>query len=196
MGMRIIAGSARGRRILSTSKTMMVKPISGRMRQSLFDILRPIVTGSYFLDLFAGTGAVGLEALSRGASKIAFVEKDSRCLKVIKSNLTRFNWEDKGVVLRGDALNSLSWVSFRAGVEKFEIVFLGPPYRKEDNTPLAYTAPVLENIAQARLLASNGLVVAQHHKKEEVKTPQGLKRYRLMKYGDTTMSFYRTAAAK
>lgn len=196
MGMRIIAGSARGRRILSTSKTMMVKPISGRMRQSLFDILRPIVTGSYFLDLFAGTGAVGLEALSRGASKIAFVEKDSRCLKVIKSNLARFNWEDKGVVLRGDALNSLSWVPFRAGVEKFEIVFLGPPYRDEENTPLAYTRPVLENIAKARLLAPGGLVIAQHHKKEEVATPRGLKRYRLMKYGDTTMSFYRTAAAK
>ncbi|MEE8425578.1 MAG: RsmD family RNA methyltransferase, partial [Elusimicrobiota bacterium] len=76
MAMHIIAGSARGRRILTTSKNMMVKPISGRMRQSLFDILRPIVTGSYFLDLFAGTGAVGLEAFSRGAAKVAFVEKD------------------------------------------------------------------------------------------------------------------------
>lgn len=196
MAMHIIAGSARGRRILTTSKNMMVKPISGRMRQSLFDILRPIVTGSYFLDLFAGTGAVGLEALSRGASKIAFVEKDPKCLKVIKNNLIHFKWEDKAAVLRGDVLNSLSWVSYRANVEKFEIIFLGPPYRKEDNTPLAYTTPVLENIAQARLLAPKGLVIAQHHKKEEVATPKGLKRFRLMKYGDTIMSFYRTAAAK
>ncbi|MDE2292548.1 MAG: RsmD family RNA methyltransferase, partial [Elusimicrobia bacterium] len=85
--MRIIAGTARGRRLFATKTDMMVRPISARIRQSLFDILRPMVTGSYFLDLFAGTGAVGLEALSRGAQRAVFIEADKRCIQVIERNL-------------------------------------------------------------------------------------------------------------
>ncbi len=191
MSMRIIAGEARGRLILSVPKTMMVKPISGRMRQSVFDILRPIVTGCHFLDLFAGTGAVGLEALSRGAGQVVFVDKDPVCVKVVESNLERFKWTAKGKVFRGDVLGNLSWIPFRSGVSEFDIVFLGPPYRTDKNVPLAYSKPVLQGIDQAGFLSKEGMVICQHHKKEDIGSIEGLKRFRLETYGDTTISFLR-----
>lgn len=189
--MRIIAGTARGRRIFSVPKTMMVKPISGRMRQSLFDILRPKVTACHFLDLFAGTGAVGLEALSRGAERVCFVERDPRCLKVIARNLEHLGFADRGAPLRGNVLESLEWVPFRAGVERFDVVFMGPPYRDEENRPLAYSGTVLANVAAAGLLAPEGWAVVQHHKKEAVPVPKGLKPFRDARYGDTVMTFFR-----
>lgn len=170
---------------------MMVKPISGRMRQSLFDILKQRITGSYFLDLFAGTGAVGLEALSRGALKVCFVERDPRCVAVIEKNLERAGWSDRAVVLRGNILGPLSWVSHRSGVEKFDLVFMGPPYRDEENRPLAYSNTVLKNIAQAGLAAPGAWIVAQHHKKERVDRPEGLEQFRENKYGDTLITFFR-----
>ena len=189
--MRIIAGTARGRRILSVPKTMMVKPISGRMRQSLFDILRTKVTASHFLDLFAGTGAVGLEALSRGAERVCFVEKDPRCMKVIERNLEHLGLSDRAVAFRGNVLGPLDWIPFRAGVERFDLVFLGPPYRDEENRPLAYSGIVLANIAAAGLLAADGWVVVQRHKKEAVPVPKGLASFREARYGDTVMTFFR-----
>ena len=189
--MKIIAGAARGRTILTTSKDVMVRPISGRMRQSLFDVLKPMVTGSYFLDLFAGTGAVGLEALSRGALKACFVEKDPRCLKVIGKNLARLKWEDKAVILRGNALGSLSWTTHRAGVEAFDLIFLGPPYRDEANRMLAYSNPVLRHILEGKILAPNGWVICQHHKTEDLGETKGLKSFRRTRYGDSFISYFR-----
>ena len=93
--MRIIAGTARGRRIFSVPKTMPVKPISSRIRQSVFDMLRPRIPAAIFLDLFSGTGAVGLEALSRGAMKVVFVEREPVCLKNINRNLDHLGFKDK-----------------------------------------------------------------------------------------------------
>lgn len=193
--MHIIAGSARGRRLFSVSTKMMVRPISARMRQSLFDILKPVVTGSYFLDLFAGTGAVGLEALSRGAQKAVFVEKDQRCLKVIERNLEHLGFKGQGTALKGDATNALSWVAHRGGVDAFEIVFMGPPYRLEDNTPLFLSRRTIEQVYNGKLLAPTGWLIAQHHVKEEPGDIPGLEMWRREKYGDTRVSFYRHASA-
>ena len=161
--MHIIAGSARGRRIFSVSTKMMVRPISARMRQSLFDILKPMVTGSYMLDLFAGTGAVGLEALSRGAQKVVFVEKDARCIKVIEKNLEHLGFKAGGTALKGDATNALSWVAHRGGVSEFDLIFMGPPYRLEDNTPLFLSRKTIDQVVAAKLLSKNGWLIAQHH---------------------------------
>jgi 16S rRNA (guanine966-N2)-methyltransferase len=192
MAMRILAGTAKGRQIYSVSKKMMVKPISVRMKKSLFDILRPKLPGSYFLDLFAGTGAVGLEALSRGAQKVVFIDKDPRCLKNVERNLERFGWTENTKVLRGDLLESLSWVPFRAKTdEPFDLVFLGPPYRLEDNTPLAYSTPVLNNVVSSDLAAEDAWIICQHHMKEEIGKVPGLKRFRVTKYGDTYISFFK-----
>lgn len=190
MAMRIIAGTARGRTVLTPSTKLFVKPISGRMRQSLFDILRPRVTGSHFLDLYAGSGAVGLEALSRGAQRAVFVEKDPRCVAVIEKNLQRLGWAERGTALRGDARGRLSWVAARTGLECFDLIFLGPPYRDEENRPLALTRPTLEAVLQDRVLAPEGWLIAQHHKKEPTAPPPGLRDFRHEPYGDTVISFY------
>lgn len=191
--MRIIAGSARGRKLLSVSKDRPVRPISSRIKQSVFDIIRPRIMASRFLDLFAGTGAVGMEALSRGAELAVFVDMDQQCLKVIEKNLARVGWSAKGKVFRANLLSPLTWVAYRSGVEKFDLIFLGPPYKDKEKRPLAYSQTVVNNVAAGQLLADDGWLLAQHHVKEKVEAPAGLEHFRDSKYGDTVVSFFRVA---
>lgn len=173
---------------------MMVKPISARIKKSLFDILRPRLEGARFLDLFAGTGACGIEALSRGAASCFFVDADKRCVEVIGENLRRLGFSEKGKASFGDILQDLSWIGYRSGTSEFDIVFLGPPYRTEDNTMLAYSTPALARVAEANLLAPGGIVILQRYKKEKVELPAGYEKYREERYGDTDVEFIRKAA--
>ncbi|MEK7747239.1 MAG: 16S rRNA (guanine(966)-N(2))-methyltransferase RsmD [Elusimicrobiota bacterium] len=189
--MRIIAGSARGRKLLSVPKDSGVRPISGRIKQSLFDIIRPRLPGSRFLDLFAGTGAVGMEALSRLAEAAVFVEREKLCVSVIERNLVRAGWATKARVLRASALGPLSWIPFRSGTSRFDLIFMGPPYKDRDKRPLFYCRSVLESVAVSGILADDGWVVAQHHQKEDPAAPAGLERFRVERYGDSRLSFYR-----
>lgn len=191
--MRILAGQSRGRRFKSVSKDLPVKPISSRIKKSVFDILRPRLGGSRFLDIYAGTGSVGLEALSRGADAAFFVDMDKRCLAVIEGNLKALGLESKGKASFGDALQDLSWIAYRSGLERFDIVYLGPPYRDSQDRPLAYSTPTLARVAQAELLAEGGIILLQHHVKEDVKLPEGYEQYRREKYGDTFVDFIRRA---
>lgn len=196
--MRFIAGRLKGRKILSVPERFPVKPISSRMRQSLFDILRPMVPGSYFLDLFAGCGTVGMEAVSRGAQKAVFVEKDPRVVRYIERNVENLGLGEVCKVLRGDVLKSLSWVKYRGGIEQFDVIFLGPPYYDREGPKddkghremLSFVNPTLENIVAAGILQPKGWVVAQHLFREKVEAPKALKRFRLEKYGDTHISFF------
>lgn len=194
--MRIIAGTARGRRIFSVSKNLPVKPISDRIKQSLFDILRPRITGAIMLDLFAGTGNVSLEALSRGAMKTVMVDREPACIKNIHRNLAHLGFEDRAKVLRGDVLKPLDWVMPYSDNEGYDIVFMGPPYRDINNKMLSFSEPALKNVAEARLLAPNGIVVLQTHKTEEFAVPDSLEIYRVEKYGDTLVHFMRAAEKK
>jgi 16S rRNA (guanine(966)-N(2))-methyltransferase RsmD len=171
-----------------------VRPISGRIKQSLFDILANLIPGARFLDIFAGTGAVGIEALSRGAESVFFIEKNRRCLELITRNLAVSGFADRGKAHFGDALGDLSWVSYRSGVSQFDLIFLGPPYKDESKRPLAYSTRALAAVAAAGLLAPKGWVICQHHVKEEVQAPEGWLMVRREKYGDTYLSFYRAAA--
>ena len=193
--MRILAGDNRGRPFKSVPKSLPVKPISSRIKKSVFDILRPWLAGSRFLDLYAGTGAVGLEALSRGAASCFFVDRDKRCLAVIDANLKSLGPAARGRTSYGDILQDLSWVAYRAGVPAFDVIYLGPPYRDEEDRPLGCSTPSLARVAQAGLLAPRGLILLQHHVKEEVEVPAGYERYRREKYGDTFVDFHRRAAA-
>ncbi len=187
--MRIIAGTARGRKLFSVSKKLPVKPISDRIKQSVFDILRPRITGAVFLDLFAGTGNVSMEALSRGALKTVSAEKEIACLKAIKKNADHLGFTDRATILKADLLKPIAWLLAYCEGEGYDIIFMGPPYRDIKNTPLFFTEPVLKQIAESKLLAPKGLIVAQHHKKETFTVPDTLQIIREEKYGDTTVHF-------
>lgn len=189
--MRIIAGSAKGRRIFSVPKTMPVKPISARIRQSVFDMLRPKLPASLFLDLFSGTGAVGLEALSRGALKVVFVEREPVCLKNINRNLDHLGFKEKAQILKADILKGTAWLSAFSQGEGYDIIYIAPPYRDPQNRPLAYTGPVLLSVAEGGLCAPDGMIAAQHHIKEQYDVPKNLTLTRRVKYGDTIVSIFR-----
>lgn len=191
--MRIIAGESRGRALKSVPKEMMVKPISARIKKSVFDILRPRLGGARVLDLYAGTGAVGIEALSRGAGFAFFIDADKRCVAVIEQNLKILNLAAKGRASYGDILQDLSWVGYRAGASEFDIIYMGPPYRTEDNVMLAYSTPTLARVAEANLLAPGGIMLLQRYKKEKVELPAGYEKYRQERYGDTDVEFIRRA---
>ncbi len=193
--MRILAGEHRGRPFKSVPKSLPVKPISSRIKKSLFDILRPWLGGAKFLDLYAGTGSVGLEALSRGAESAFFVDRDKRCLAVIEENLKSLGAAGKGRTSYGDILQDLSWIPYRAGVSSFDLIFLGPPYRDEEDRPLAFSTPSLARVIEANQPAPGARVLVQHHVKEEVQVPAGWERWRREKYGDTFMDFHRRLAA-
>lgn len=188
--MRIIAGDMRGRKILAVND-FGVRPISGRIKQSLFDILKVRVGDSRFLDLFAGTGAVGLEALSRGAQFVFFVEMNRQSLSVIGKNIERTGVSARAKAHPGNALADLSWVAFRSGTAQYDLIFMGPPYKDAQKKPLAYSNVCLARVAEAGLLAPGGWIIGQHHVKEEVKAPEKLEMFRREKYGDTYLSFFR-----
>ncbi|NLH40144.1 MAG: 16S rRNA (guanine(966)-N(2))-methyltransferase RsmD [Elusimicrobia bacterium] len=187
---RIIAGTKKNRRVFSLPMTHHVKPISVRMRKSLFDILRPYITGSIFLDLYAGVGVVGLEALSRGAQKVVFVDKDITCLNAIKRNIKHLELESVSTVLKGDILQNLSWLNYYSPVG-YDIVYMGPPYRDAQNNPLNYSLKTLSNVVEGKLLSKYGIVISQHHINEKLDTPQSLIKFRSEKYGDTIIDFFK-----
>ncbi len=187
-----MAGQLRGRRISAPEHG--VRPISARIKKSLFDILKAVVPNARFLDLFAGSGAVGLEALSRGAQSAFFVEKNRNNRGVIEANIVKAGFGARAKVWPGDALEDLSWIPFRSGLEAFDVIFLGPPYKNEEKKPLAYSSPALARVAEAGFLAAGGVVVCQHHVKEDLAVPEGMRLVRREKYGDTYLDFLRRKA--
>lgn len=189
--MRIIAGTARGRRIFSVSKNLPVKPISDRIKQSLFDILRPRITAAIMLDLFAGTGNVSLEALSRGALKVVCVDREPACIKNIHRNLEHLGFVERAKVIKGDILKPLDWLMSYSDNEGYDIIFMGPPYRDINDKMLSFSTPALKNVADAKLLAPTGMIVLQNHQSEKFDVPGSLEIYREEKYGDTILHFLR-----
>jgi 16S rRNA (guanine(966)-N(2))-methyltransferase RsmD len=175
--MRVIAGEFRSRR-LKTLPGLDVRPTPDRLREALFSILTPRLEGAVFLDAYAGTGAVGIEALSRGAARAIFVERSRAAAGVIRENLRALGIEDRAEVLDTKALLIL-------GRRRADIVFLDPPYR------------LGEEYAEAlRLLgeAPAPLVMAQHDLRLELEDAYGrLRRYRVLRQGDNRVSFYAPA---
>ena len=184
--MRVIAGLAKRRGLKSVSKSHGVRPILARIKKSLFDILQPRLPGAAFLDLFAGSGAVGIEALSRGAESVTFVDKNPVCLSVIRQNLSRLGLSGKARVIKGDAAGNLHSLG-----GTYDIIFMGPPYHDQNWNALHLTAPALRAIAEARVLRPGGIVVGQHHSKELPVDDPAWELYRQEKYGDTRLSFFR-----
>lgn len=188
MSMRVQSGSARGRSIKALPSGPEVRPILARIRKSLFDILRPRLAGSRFLDLFAGTGTVGIEALSNGASSAVFVDASPQSCRMIEKNLDVLGFRDRARVVRADVVGQLNLLRGTP----FDIIFMGPPYKDQDRLPLALTVPAVRAVDQNELLGVNGIVIGQHHKKEPVTDlPAGWKIYRQNAYGDSTLTFFR-----
>jgi len=182
--LRIIAGKYRGRR-LKSPPSLQTRPTSDRLRETLFNILAPRIEGSRFLDLCAGTGAVGIESLSRGAEHVTFVDQSRKMCALIEANLEALGIEDNEVaVISSDTMAFLTRQSKKSSAP-VDIIFFDPPYASDYEE-------VLNLIAGARsLLADNGIVIVEHYKKKELGEAFGeLRRYRVVKQGDSILSFY------
>jgi 16S rRNA (guanine966-N2)-methyltransferase len=174
--MRVIAGTARGRPLVAPRGTA-TRPIADRVKETLFAILADRVVDARVLDLYAGSGAVGIEALSRGAASCAFVEHDRRAVAAIRENLDR-----AGVVERASvhAVDVLRFLEGSAG-DRFELAFVDPPYVER-----AILAP-LERLVPR--LAPGAVVVVKHHWRTTIPEPRGLARWRERRFGETSLTF-------
>jgi 16S rRNA (guanine966-N2)-methyltransferase len=184
--LRIIAGKYRGRR-LKSPPSLQTRPTSDRLRETLFNILAPRIGGARFLDLCAGSGAVGIEALSRGARHSAFVDQSQRMCALIETNLDEFEVDDdEWDVICVEASEFLRRRA-KKDTDVFDIIFVDPPYESD------YEA-VLEQLGTGELLAVDAIVVAEHHKKRELKDEFGsLHHRRVVKQGDSCLSFYQVS---
>lgn len=186
--MRIIAGRFRSRPLASIPG-QNIRPTSDRLRETLFDVLcagNPnALSGQIFLDLFAGTGAVGIEALSRGAKKAIFVESSTKAAVLIKENLTSLGVEEGYSIQRSDVTAALRKMA-KAGMVA-NVVFLDPPYAGQT----LYQA-TLAALSQWNGVNQETIVIAEHDKRfDPGDTAETLQRYRLLKQGDAALSFYR-----
>ena len=179
--MRVIAGKVKGRR-LSVPKRKGVRPTSDYLREALFDILGSSIHGVRFLDLYAGSGAVGIEALSRGSAEVVFLEQDPGCLRVLRKNLEIAGLGSKRVIA-GDVLRALPRL-VRQG-ESFDMIFLDPPYGA------GLAGRTLEIVSSGDLLRPQGRVIVEHFAKERLPPQVGrLQRLREKKHGQTMLTFY------
>jgi 16S rRNA (guanine966-N2)-methyltransferase len=186
--MRVIAGIYRSR-ILKSLKGLALRPTSDRLRETLFNVLAPDIVGSRFVDLFAGTGAVGIEALSRGASEVVFIENHAPAVTLIRRNLESLGVSTGATVLAVDALRGLAMLAARknSGTPAFDQIFLDPPYAAAEDY-----SRVLEFLGSADLLAPGGMVVAEHRRNFDLpEEPGALRRFRVLRQGDAALSFYR-----
>lgn len=186
--MRIIGGTAKGRR-LASFKGMHIRPTTDRVREAIFNILPRPFPFKDVLDLFAGTGAMGLEALSRGAKTAAFIDDDPKAVRVIKKNLGLCKFTDRAVVICNDVQSSLNLMTKRGA--RFDLIFIDPPY----SAPLM--GAVLNYIDDKKLLDGDGLIVAESSKRMvwdgKLENTELFDRRR---YGDTIVSFYMPKSSK
>ena len=184
--MRVIAGTYRSRPLLAP-RGLQTRPTSDRLRETLFNILAPRVDGSRFVDLFAGTGAVGIEALSRGAAHVWFAENAKAAVASIRANLAAlkiergFTLEDRGVGAMLQRIDKLT--------QPIDLVFLDPPY--EDEVEYTGTLGFLGSERGRKVLSGDALVIAEHSSKTKLAERYGaLERMRELKQGDAGLSFY------
>lgn len=186
VAMRIIAGRFRSRRLAAPAGDA-TRPTSDRLRETLFNVLAPRIEGAAFLDLYAGSGAVGLEALSRGAARVAFVEAAPAALKVLRANLAGLG-VTAGYRIQAGPVGVFLRRSFTGEPPAFDLIFLDPPYDAADE--YAGTLGLLGGATTGRL-APGGLVIVEHRRKQPLEAAFGrLNRVRLLEQGDASLSFY------
>lgn len=181
--MRIIAGTAKGTRLSSLGKSEL-RPTLDRVRESLFNILSPRIEEARWLDLFAGTGAVSLEAMSRGAACAVMVEPDQTACSIIEKNRSRCKMEEGDILLlRNDALRALQQLESRN--EAFDIVYVDPPFAE------GFYEPILKVLGEKMLLMPDAWVIVEHFHKQEIADNYGkLTQFDQRRIGDTTLTFF------
>ena len=182
--MRITCGRLRGRR-LASFKGLDIRPTSDRVREAIFDLLGHDLPGEKVLDLFAGTGSLGIEALSRGAAWALFIDHSPKAMELIGKNLKLCGLEAQGFALRKDLLKGFPR-RYRLLEEKMDLVFVDPPYRK------SMILPVLEELSHRKILGSPSILVAQSEQRE-VLPPRvrSLQTVKSKTYGETRITIYR-----
>jgi 16S rRNA (guanine(966)-N(2))-methyltransferase RsmD len=192
--MRIIAGSFRSR-ALQAPPGLSTRPTSDRLRETLFNVLAPRIEGAVFLDLYAGSGAVGLEALSRGAAQVDYVERAPAALKVLRGNLEKLGLKT-GFRIHAAAVGAFLRRASAAASKSvcYDVVFLDPPYDAAEE--YERTLGLLGGSASG-LLAAGALVIAERRRKEHLEDRYGaLERTRLLTQGDAALSFYAASEGK
>ena len=191
---RIISGIYRGRKI-KTLAGADVRPTSDRLRETLFNILAPSIREARFLDLCAGSGAVGIEALSRGARRVAMIDNSRRALAIIEENLQSLGLSAAVDLIHRDAVSALGQLEGAAdqsGEEgKFDIVFFDPPYASD------LYRRVMHRLASGSLLAEDAIVIVEHHSKRPPENHYGdLRQYREVRQGESALAFYHRTGGK
>jgi 16S rRNA (guanine966-N2)-methyltransferase len=177
--LRIISGEYKGR-ILSSVKKPGIRPSSDKVKGSIFNVLKDEVEGKRVLDLFAGSGNLGIEALSRGAETATFVDSSPQSIKVIKDNIESLNLRKRSKIVGKDCLKALPKLEARFG-----IIFADPPYLS------GFAQEIMDLVVKHDLLEKKGILVLEHHKKEAFKCPEGKLHYVKAKtFGDTRVSFF------
>ena len=180
--MRVIGGAYKGRN-LRTPKGLAVRPTSDRLRETLFNILAPVIEGSRFLDICAGSGAVAIEALSRGAARVVFVDVSRRSCAVIEENLAQIGISHGADIINRDALAAIK--RLEAESEEFDIIFFDPPYESE------LYSQAMKLIASSGILSGEGVVVVEHRAKTPPESEFGdLRAYREVRQGESSLAFY------
>jgi 16S rRNA (guanine966-N2)-methyltransferase len=180
---RIIGGSRRGRKLVDWEETG-IRPMRDFVRSALFSILDDFIPEAVFLDLFSGTGSVGLEALSRGAASCLFVDRSPGSCGIARRNLEALDFLTEGRVMESDAIDMVGELARRG--RRFDIVFVGPPYYHE------LVPATLSALADGRILSADFVVVAEIHHTETAQESVGiLQRVDIRRYGDNQLLFYR-----
>lgn len=181
--MRVISGSKKGHK-LKAPKGMDVRPTEDRIKESLFNILRPLKLDAIVLDLFAGSGSIGIEFLSRGAEKSYFVDIASASIATIKDNLKNTNFMDKSIIINRDAVKALN--HFIEENIKFDYIYIDPPFKQHE-----LFNKILQILSSSNLILETGVVIIEHEKsfklQEEI---NDFIMYDNRDYGSKTLSFY------
>jgi len=184
--MRVLAGELKGQ-WLSTARGAATRPTADRVRIACLDTLMPYLPRGSFLDLFAGGGGVGIEALSRGAPSAVFVELDAMALRALRDNIERLKLGARARVVKADAARAAEELDRRG--ERFAVAFLDPPYES------ARGAPALGALGAGTALAAGAVVVLQHASKmPPPETVGALSLWKARKFGETTLTFFRAPA--
>lgn len=178
--MRIISGEHRGRKLLEF-EGMNIRPTTDRVKESMFNLIQDWIYDARILDMFAGSGALSFEALSRGARSAVCIDRDLRSIDVIRKNAQTLNYTDKCVILNMDSMDYLKQCS-----EAFDVVFMDPPYNK------GFIEPALKAITEKGILSDNGIIVLESDDTDFYGAADKLEILKQRKYGRTYITIYRS----